>query len=1105
MNAPILYPGAQAPDLDLALFRHPTAAYRGAPFWSWNTTLDRDHLLRQIDDLKRMGFGGFHIHSRTGLATDYLGDAFMGHVRACTEKAAAEGMLCWLYDEDRWPSGFAGGLVTRDERFRAKHLLVTPTPYNGTVDPPPLISNAKASRNENGVLLARYHVVLRDGYLASYRRLTDGEDAPTEGRVWYAYLETAVPSPWWNNQTYVDTLDRAAIERFIDITHERYAAVVGAHFGTLVPAIFTDEPQFVHKESLHHAEDAHDLFLPWTVDLFATYRTAYGQDLADHLPEVFWELPDGRASVVRYRYHDHLAERFAAAFADTIGAWCAEHRLGLTGHMMEEPTLLSQTHALGEAMRSYRAFHIPGIDMLCDRREYTTAKQAQSAAHQYGRPGVLSELYGVTNWDFDFVGHKAQGDWQAALGVTVRVPHLSWVSMAGEAKRDYPASIHYQSPWYKEYPLIEDHFARLTTVLTRGRPRVRVGVIHPVESYWLCFGPLDQTGVERDEREADFATLTRWLLFGLIDYDFIAESLLPDLCPLEDAAAPALPVGAMRYEAVVVPALRTIRATTLDRLERFADAGGTVIVAGSVPSLVDAEPSHRPSALAERCMRVALTRGALLAALAPFRDIEVRLADGEMSDALLHQVRDDGDHRRIFLCNTDRARPRADTRIALGGRWDITRLDTFDGSVHVLPTRHEGDRTVLRWSFPAHGDLLLSLRPVGRAGAREGQSPSRPGPATPPGWSTRSLLADPVPVTLSEPNVLLLDRASYRLNDEPWEPEEEVLRVDNLLRSRLGLPLKMDAIAQPWTEPRGVVPPNTVSLRFVVQSAIAIECPLLALEDVAGATIRVDGRPIANEATGWFVDEAIATIALPALAVGRHEIEVTRPYGRATNLEWCYLLGDFGVAVRGRHAAIVAPVRELAFGDWTTQGLPFYAGNVTYQCRLEGAERDMALRAPAYKAPLLSVALNGVPVGRIAFAPYRLDLGHVAAGAHALDITAYGNRVNAFGPVHNADPTWTWFGPDAWRTTGDQWAYEYQLKPMGILSAPRVEVAGGGATPQRSGLVADEPGAVGARAYAVVAMELSAEIEGGTEAHVLGDIADAAPGELQQARRLPQA
>lgn len=131
--------------------------------------------------------------------------------------------------------------------------------------------------------------------------------------------------------------------------------------------------------------------------------------------------------------------------------------------MMEEPTLRSQTAALGEAMRSYRSFDLPGIDMLCAYFEYTTAKQAQSAVHQYGYEGMLSELYGVTGWDFDFRSHKLHGDWQAALGVTVRVHHLSWVSMAGEAKRDYPASINYQSPWFREYPLIET----ILPVLTR--------------------------------------------------------------------------------------------------------------------------------------------------------------------------------------------------------------------------------------------------------------------------------------------------------------------------------------------------------------------------------------------------------------------------------------------------------------------------------------------------------------------------------------------------------------------------------------------------------------------------------------------------------------
>lgn len=102
-----------------------------------------------------------------------------------------------------------------------------------------------------------------------------------------------------------------------------------------------------------------------------------------NIPQLFWDLPEGKPSLIRYHYHDHIAERFASAFADTCGGWCRENGLKLTpAHMMEEPTLRSQTAALGEAMRSYRSFDLPGIDMLNAYFEYTTAKQAQSAVHQ---------------------------------------------------------------------------------------------------------------------------------------------------------------------------------------------------------------------------------------------------------------------------------------------------------------------------------------------------------------------------------------------------------------------------------------------------------------------------------------------------------------------------------------------------------------------------------------------------------------------------------------------------------------------------------------------------------------------------------------------------
>ena len=104
----MLYKKNVSESLDKELFANPTSEYRGAPFWAWNCRLNKEALLRQIEYLKEMGFGGFHMHSRTGMATEYLSDEFMDLIDACAEKAEKEEMLAWLYDEDRWPSGAAG-------------------------------------------------------------------------------------------------------------------------------------------------------------------------------------------------------------------------------------------------------------------------------------------------------------------------------------------------------------------------------------------------------------------------------------------------------------------------------------------------------------------------------------------------------------------------------------------------------------------------------------------------------------------------------------------------------------------------------------------------------------------------------------------------------------------------------------------------------------------------------------------------------------------------------------------------------------------------------------------------------------------------------------
>lgn len=1050
-----LYPRNNECQLDKDLFENPTPEYRGVPFWCWNTKLQEEELLRQIDVLKQMGMGGFDIHSRTGLDIPYLGNEFFELIKASNKKAKELGMLTWLYDEDRWPSGYGGGLVTKEKKYRSRYLVFTKKKKE-EMNVPKMEVDAKLSAhaNGNGTLIGIYQVKLEKGFLTEYQKVEEENELTDQFKIWYAYLEVAEDTAWFNNQAYVNTLDEEAIKRFIEVTHEKYYQEIGEEFGKSIPAIFTDEPQFNPKKMLSFAEADEEIIIPYTDDFEHTFQEKYQVSFLNHLPEVFWELPNDERSQIRYFYHDHISERFSAAFADTVGKWCKEHNIMLTGHLMMEPTLLSQSTALGEAMRPYRSFDLPGIDMLCDRREFTTAKQAQSVAHQYGRPGVLSEIYGVTNWDFDFRHHKLQGDWQAALGITTRVHHLALVSIAGEAKRDYPASINYQSPWAKEYAYIENHFARVNTAMTRGKAGVDVAVIHPVESYWVHFGPNDQTGEIRKELDAKFQNITEWLLLGLIDFDFISESLLP----LQNSAQiqqPLLQVGEMQYKAVIVPSCETIRSTTLKRLQAFSINGGRVIFAGNVPDYVDGKKSNEAKEFAKICIQVPFSKRAILKELEEVRMLDIRVqslqcentvfhersvfsSPGERTNNLLYQCRHDQNEDWVFICNAYNTDNQdvpliQDVKICFHGIYQVEEYNTLTGTSALCECSYEEEKTIVKRTIHYHDSFLFSLKPITNAIMKKTEQKKR---AT----IIKYMEFDQVKVTLSEPNVLVLDLAEYAFDDGAWRNREEVLRIDNEYRNVLGYPLRRAALAQPWTLTKLKDDQHVLSLRYFIQSKIDIDFCELAFENAKYAKVYIDTQKLEHKITGWYVDKAIKKVSLGGIKKGIHELVIKIPFSPKTNIESAFLLGDFGVEVQGEKAVIIEPVRCLAFGDWTKQGLPFYGGNVTYHMNLSTQKGTLKLKATHYRNSLLKVSLNKQKEEYIVLSPYEAILGQVEEGEQRIELIAFGNRINTFGTLHNCDPGTKWFGPDAWRSEADRWSYEYQIKPTGVLISPIIEV-----------------------------------------------------------------
>lgn len=1035
----MLYPKNKEKKLSDELFKNPTSEYRGTPFWAWNCELNKSELLWQIEQLKAMGFGGFHMHSRAGMATPYLSDEFADLIKACTDKAEREKMRSYLYDEDKWPSGYAGGLVTKNRKYSSRYLLFTTSPQEYCKD------IAQAKENGECYLLAVFDVLLNSaGELESYKKI--GESDAAVGTKWYAYTDTKKSSGWYNNQTYVDTLSKEAINKFIDITYNFYDKTVGDKFGNIIPSIFTDEPQYSKKSTLSFADDTSDITLPWTIEYDIQFLEKYGYSIIDKLPEIFWELPNGKISVARYNYHDFTTELFAKNFADNCGKWCREHNIALTGHMMAEDTLESQSIHVGEAMRSYRAFDIPGIDMLCNVCEYSTAKQAQSAVHQFGREGMTSELYGVTNWDFDFRGHKFQGDWQAALGVTIRVPHLSWVSMKGDAKRDYPASINYQSPWYKEYRYVEDHFARLNTALTRGKPVVKIGVVHPIETYWLHYGPKENTADIRKILDTQFKNTCSWLLSGLLDFDYICESLLPDLY---NPSGKTLNVGEMEYSAIIISGSETLRSSTIKILTDYVNAGGKVIIAGDAPTMADAIPSDSLSELVSKATTIQLSKTSLLNALAEERIIDIRENDGSRTENMLYQLREDNDCKWLFAAHMAEEKESKNIPIAhkrkiiIKGEYTPVLYNTLNGEIEKVEFEIKNGSTIVYYDFYMQDSILLKLNELTDTEYKK--------KITEKSVIATEYILHKVEYTLSEPNVLLLDLAEYKTdNEKEFLPPENTRKIESLSKEKYSL---SNNGAQPW-----VLENNTnehsITLRYRFNSEIELTDALLATEDADICKIVFNNECVENIVEGYFTDKSIGTIKLPKIIIGENVLEITYPLGDRTNVEDCFILGHFNVLLEGVEKTLISPTSKIGFGDIVSQGLPFYGANITYKTEINVPEDcDVKIMVGSYIGAVMKASFDGEDLGVIAYAPYEVYIKDAKKGKHILTLTLFGNRHNSFGALHINNTKTTWFGPGAWDfkidyrvydggiayLNEDDTKYEYSLKPFGILASPKIK------------------------------------------------------------------
>ncbi|MFM7323028.1 MAG: hypothetical protein ACKO5K_16130, partial [Armatimonadota bacterium] len=748
-------------------FRKPGPAWCGKPFWAWNGRLDRGELLRQVGVMHRMGLGGFFMHSRVGLVTEYLGESWFDCIRACAEEGKRLGLEAWLYDEDRWPSGTAGGVVTEESRHRMRHLRLT-------IDGP--------APEATETVLARFACDGDGLAYANVVRLREDDPVPEGWRLLTFSVETMAESGFYNGNTYVDTMSRAATDAFLESTHERYADRCGDLFGGTIKGIFTDEP---HRgplmTSFGQGVGNSEHLAPWTPDLPEAWKSTWGDDLLDHLPELYLQPLGAAMHPTKWRYTELCLRLFIERFCRPMDDWCRAHGIVLTGHFLHEDSLTAQVAMNGSMMRCHATMELPGMDLLSEgNRAYWVAKQLQSVGRQFDRPWLMSELYGCTGWQMPLSGHKHVGDWQALYGINLRCHHLSWYTMEGEAKRDYPASILHQSAWWEDYAAVEGYFARFGRALAAGSPVCEVLVIHPVESVWAQVHPgwcdgLAARDPEIQRLETVFSQTFHALQSAGVDFDYGDEGLLAEHGVVEQAG---LRVGRRVYRRVLVSGCTTLRASTRDLLERFAAAGGEVCFAGERPTHVDAVP-----------LRVEGFGCDVADAEAAARRFAATIPVVVHGSTTVHtQVRRVGDELLVALLNVDRETPATNLRVHVREAFvDAEQWDPLTGERNRIALRPVAGGVEFPLDLLAGGEAIVALRRASSTAPEiVVEAPAK-----------ENIVEGPFPYRLGEPNVLVLDTCSATI-DETSLGTLEILRADRAVRAHFGLGPRGGEMVQPW-------------------------------------------------------------------------------------------------------------------------------------------------------------------------------------------------------------------------------------------------------------------------------------------------------------------
>ncbi len=592
-----------------------------------NATLDekKSVVTNYLLEMQSRGFGGIVSNVCT---RNYTQDPEEWEVFAfVADECERLGLRLWIYDEDGYPSGAAGGLtIAENPEFEATAVVMVKETIGAgeekTLDLP---------RGHQHFLYAAVYPCDGEGNLISDET---GKYAPVDtADCRYSAEAVSLHNPLntpavavafvrkrlyegthsvhnvFQCRRYIDVTNRDAVAAFLRNTYEQYAKQVPEHHhagaGRVIPkigqieAVFTDEPSLMGcyiNKGLYPAtvKDPFDAemslypVLTYGRDVENAYASRYGRDLFPDFASIFLGDTDAAKSV-RYDYYTLLSDLYEESFFSQISDWCARHEISFSGHLLLEDDIRFHTVFEGNFFSLLRHMHFPGIDMLqsipsmlCHSDYAFTPKLVSSIARAYNRPHVMSE-----------VSAHAQGG---------KVTHdQMYASLCAQ----YALGVDTFTYYYGERFMDPETYTRYNHALGRidavmaGRTVADALLYYPIETFRMHHRPSDaQYGSYTEAENAyklNLMAIQNTLLDNQIDFDYADYDVLSRMTVCEDGTL--LAPNGYRYSTLILPPMEYTPA--MANLLSDTAAWGNVIRVG--------EDSTAISEIPDRLTRRALT------------------------------------------------------------------------------------------------------------------------------------------------------------------------------------------------------------------------------------------------------------------------------------------------------------------------------------------------------------------------------------------------------------------------------------------------------------------------------------------------------------------